>query len=42
MKNVPQTIYLQVGPDTPEDFDFEDLMRKEVTWCADNVFKTDI
>jgi hypothetical protein len=42
MKNIPKTIYLQIGKDRPTDDgeDFNDL--SEVSWCADKIFENDI
>lgn len=40
MKNIPERIYLQVGDECEASDDFKDL--DGVTWCADNVFDTDI
>lgn len=42
MENIPKKIYLQIA-ETKEEFkklDFNDL--KNVHWCAERVFKTDI
>lgn len=40
MKNVPETIYLQVGPDCPDDADFDDL--RGVTWSLEREYDNDI
>ncbi len=50
MKNVPETIYLQVGDpsvnseDEMQDFDFKEIedVPDAVTWCRDRIFSTDI
>lgn len=39
MKNVPNTIYLQIGWDTDESEDFQEL---EVSWCSDQINENDI
>lgn len=39
MKNVPKTIYLQIGDDCDAD-DFNDL--NEVTWSKDPIYDNDI
>jgi hypothetical protein len=40
MKNVPETIYLQVGDDE-DDFN-EAQLCGEITWCCDKINDTDI
>jgi hypothetical protein len=40
MKNIPKTIYLQIGKDCPDDEDFNDLA--EVSWCAERINENDI
>jgi len=40
MKNVPEKIFLQVGPDCPDDVDFDDL--SGVTWSREREYETDI
>ena len=35
MKNIPNTIFLNLGEDLEDFEDFNEL--GEVTWCADNV-----
>lgn len=40
MKNIPKTIYLQIGDDCPKDVDFNGLVG--VSWCADKINKNDI
>lgn len=40
MKNVPTTIYLQIGEECPDDVDFKDL--REVTWSDQRIFNNDI
>ncbi|WP_425953021.1 hypothetical protein [Ralstonia pseudosolanacearum] len=40
MKNTPETIFLQVGGDCPEDANFKDC--HEVTWCVDQQHSNDI
>ena len=40
MRNEPQRIYLQVGEDVDKDTDFDEL--GDVTWCAENIYKTDL
>lgn len=42
MKNIPNTIYLQVGEDITNVKDFNDLDPEEVTWSPVRQFKTDI
>ena len=42
MKNIPNKIYLQVGElDENDNNDFE-MLRGDVTWCADKIYKNDI
>ena len=42
MKNIPNKIYLQVGElDENDNNDFE-MLRSDVTWCADKIYKNDI
>jgi len=41
LKNTPETIFLQVGGDCPEDADFKDC-EGNVTWCADEQHDNDI
>ena len=40
MKNAPKKIFLQIGEDCPDDFDFNNL--SEVSWCEDKIFDNDI
>lgn len=40
MKNIPQSIWLNIGDECPNDVDFRDL--SEVTWSEDRVFNNDI
>lgn len=47
MKNEPQIIYLQLGEyvDASVDGeieDFENFFEKDITWCTDNIYNTDI
>ncbi len=48
MKNIPNTIYLNLGEMTEDEYretDFEELSKSDenaVTWCQDKVFKHDI
>jgi len=42
MKNIPKTIYLQIGKDCPTD-DGEDFNKLYgVTWCAERINENDI
>ena len=42
MKNIPNKIYLQVGElDENDNNDFE-MLRGDVTWCTDKIYKNDI
>ena len=42
MKNLPKKIYLQVGElDENDNNDFE-MLRSDVTWCVDKIYKNDI
>ena len=42
-KNVPKTIYLQVGEDCDNKDDFRELViRNDITWCQDKINKNDI
>lgn len=40
MKNLPKKIYLQIGEDTPKDFDFNNL--GGVSWCDERINDNDI
>lgn len=40
MKNLPQSIWLNIGDGVPDDADFRDL--SEVTWCEEQVSDGDI
>ena len=45
MKNIPQKIYLQLGDDIrpdEDDLDFRTLTQREISWCADRIFKSDL
>lgn len=45
MKNLPKTIYLQIGADdhTPEELSELDFNKLEdVCWCEDKIYDTDI
>jgi hypothetical protein len=37
VKTAPESIYLVIGEDCPEDEDFGNLVDHEVTWCADKI-----
>lgn len=42
-KNVPKTIYLQVGEDCDNKDDFRELViQSDITWCQDKINKNDI
>lgn len=40
MKNLPESIYLNIGDEVPADSDFREL--SEVTWSEEKVFDNDI
>ena len=40
MKNIPKTIYLQIGEECHDDIDFNEL--SGVTWCVDKINDNDI
>lgn len=40
MKNIPQSIWLNIGDECPNDVDFRDL--SEVSWSEERVFDNDI
>lgn len=43
LKNIPDKIFIQIGDDITEiggEYDFNDLVG--VSWCADQIHKTDI
>ncbi|MEM4325930.1 MAG: hypothetical protein QXU40_01365 [Candidatus Pacearchaeota archaeon] len=40
MINVPDKIYLQIGEETPDDTDFNQI--SEVTWCKEKIFENDV
>ena len=39
--NIPKKIYLQVGETDDDANDFE-ILKNDVTWCADKIYKNDI
>ena len=42
MKNLPLSIYLQVGFEHDKDDDFNSLETSEISWCTDRIYGTDI
>lgn len=43
-RNMPETIYLQLGDDTPESFADDDFneFREEVTWAPEPIHDADV
>jgi hypothetical protein len=42
MRNVPNKIYLHVGPDVNSDTDFNECSHEDITWSEDRIFENDI
>ena len=42
MKDAPKRIYLQIGPDVPDDTPYSELSTEDITWCEDRINDNDL